>query len=125
MTKGERHCFWRIRGNGFEGGGKAREYVEGVMSFQRKRGSNGEENRDSRIAVISVVSSVVMGSSGLGDGCGKESRLNLFESKGTSTGQESVVIGLSGAMGGELEEGVEGGRVSLKGGNRAWIEERG
>ena len=35
------------------------------------------------------------------------------------------MIGLSGAMGGELEEGVEGGRVSLKGGNRTWIEKRG
>lgn len=35
------------------------------------------------------------------------------------------MIGLSGAMGGELEESVEGGGVSLKGGNRMWMEERG
>ena len=81
MTKGERHCFRRVRGNRFEGGGKAREYVEGVMSVRGKRRSNGEENRDSRITVISVVSSIVMGNGGVADGCGKKSRLNLFESK--------------------------------------------
>lgn len=74
---------------------------------------------------MSVVSIVVIGSSEVGGVCRKEGRLKLLKSKGTSTGEESVVIGLSGAMGGQLLEGVESCGVSLKGGNGMRMEERG
>lgn len=93
------------------------------MSFRGKGRSNREEDRDRRIAIFSVVNIVVIGTTG--GGGRKEGGLKFLESKGTSTGRESVVIGLSGAMGGELEEGVEGGGISLKRGDGMRMEERG
>lgn len=125
VAQGESHCFWRVRVNGFQGRRKARECVESGMSFRGKGRSNREEDRDRRIAIFSVVNIVVIVTTGGGGGGRKEGGLKFLESKGTSTGRESVVIGLSGAMGGELEEGVEGGGISLKRGDGMRMEERG
>lgn len=86
VAKGESHCFWRVRVNGFQGRRKARECVESGLRFRGKGRSNRKQDRDGRIAIFSVVNIAVIGTTSVGGGR-KEGGLKFLESKGTSTGR--------------------------------------